>query len=175
MANASTKRKHAWMFAVRDPIRTLRCRRYFAFTVGQASWYPGGVGGNSTTCVPSGEEWKAHRLDHDCGGSPASNRVNSSCGRCCTRVLAVLFTKVHIWNCYQVRRTYPCENVDRLQSVCSRIRCCRTQTRCLREALRCRRVGESSSVHKGPQMSRTLLKRARTHIYVYITRGAVPG
>lgn len=29
--------------------------------VGQASWYPGGTAGNSTTCVPDGEKWKSHR------------------------------------------------------------------------------------------------------------------
>ena len=53
--------KHASIFDVGDAIRTLRCRRYFASTVWQASWYPGGVAGNSSTCVPFGEEWKPHR------------------------------------------------------------------------------------------------------------------
>ena len=106
--------KHASIFDVGDAIRILRCRRYFASTVSQASWYPGGVAGNSSTCVQFGEEWKPHRLDHHCGGSPASNKVDSSCGRYRTRVLAVLFTKVQKQNCYLERRKHPCENVDRL-------------------------------------------------------------
>lgn len=28
----------------------------------QASWYPGGGAGASTTCVPDGEKWRPHRL-----------------------------------------------------------------------------------------------------------------
>ena len=47
----------------RYPILTVPCRHYSVFTVGQASWYPGGEAGSSTTCVPDGEKWKSHRSD----------------------------------------------------------------------------------------------------------------
>lgn len=54
----------------------LRCSRCFAFSVWQASWYPGGAPGNSTTCVPDGEKWKSHRLVllYRYGGSPTFNK-----------------------------------------------------------------------------------------------------
>ena len=57
-----------------------------------------------------------------------------------------------------------------------RIHCCRTQTRCLRGAPRCRRVGESGNVHTLPQNEPYPVDtNPHAHIYVYVTRGAVPG